>query len=93
MRFKVWLSEHDSLATSLMHGGLNQSTNANMPVNSKWVTKSAPNQNHEPERHPEQLFGFRSRNDLKQTKERRAKFIDRERRRVPTRDDRPDIIY
>lgn len=94
MRFKDFLE--DGAATSLMHGGLYglpfRTTNNNMPgIRSKYATKDGlPKEKIEdPSIPPEQLFGFRSPNARKAA----PKTIDRERRRVPMRDDRPDIVY
>ncbi len=94
MRFKQWLED-----IGLMQGGsyLAFGNNDRLAhgVKSKWVATDKKPDPDADMRPPEKTFGFRSPEDLKASKERRAKTIDRstDNKAVPRRDDRPDIVY
>lgn len=94
MRFKQWLED-----IGLMQGGsylpFGNNDRLAYGVQSKWVAtdkKSDPDAGMRP---AEKTFGFRSPEDLKASKERRAKTIDRstDNKVVPMRNDRADIVY
>lgn len=95
-------------ATSLMHGGILAppftTTNDNMPVRSKYSTANGQSKyeddtrprtdkNGNPSTVDSEWLGDKRTPLSKRPRERRSMWIDRNRRGVPTRDDRPDIVY
>ena len=66
--------------------------NANMPVRSKYATQEAPVDAFPPETKPDDLFGFKSPEDKIRSRERRALWIHKRRKRVPTERIPPDTI-
>jgi len=107
MNFKQWL-ENGGAATSAMHGGLYglpyKTTNDNMPVRSKYTTadgiakfgddtRPRSDKNGNPSTVDTEWLGKKRTPLTKRPGERKSMWIDKNRRSVPTRDDRPDIVY
>lgn len=101
MRFKAWLESNGGAATSIMHGGVQdlpgERLNYNLPVRSKISTKDgsdrAGTDDADGRKGPDSVFGFRSPEDRKASAERRANYIDKNRKRIPMERIPPDTIY
>lgn len=100
MNFKNWLED-------VMHGGIvglpHNVTNSTMPVRSKYTTSDSKvgnelshprkDKNGNPSTVDSEWLGKKRIPLSKHPKERKSMWIDRDKRSIPTRDDRPDTIY
>lgn len=105
LNFKKWL---ENMSPSSFYGGIvgqgeipQNPTNSNMPVRSKYSTSDSEKEKEPPRKDKDgnpstvdsEWLGKKRIPLSNRPRERKSMWIDRDKRSIPTRDDRPDIVY